>query len=86
MVNMISVFAHEFGHRLGLPDDTADPTSLMNPSSVAKTLDQVFFPSLSDFQCLRSSLEATIVGTSPGFFEVKNCAGLRRLQSARTGS
>jgi hypothetical protein len=83
LVNLISVFAHEFGHCLGLPDDTTDSTSLMNPNHVAISLEQVVFPSLSDFHRLRGSLEATIVGSSAGFFEVKNCAGLRRLRSGR---
>jgi hypothetical protein len=82
---MISVFVHEFGHCLGLPDDTTDPTSLMNPNYVAADIEQVFFPSLSDFQRLRSSLEAYISGSSVGFSDVKNCAGLRRLRNSRAG-
>jgi hypothetical protein len=82
---LISVFVQEFGHCHGLPDDTTDPTSLMNPNYVAADIEQVFFPSLSDFQRLRSSLEAYISGSSVGFFDVKNCAGLRRLRSSRVG-
>jgi hypothetical protein len=78
--NLISVFAHEFGHCLGLADDTTDPTSVMNPGKVGTALNQVTLPSPSDFQRLRSSLEASIVGSAPGFFNVKNCAGLRRVK------
>lgn len=82
--NLISVFAHEFGHCLGLPDDTTDPTSVMNPTKVGIKLNQVVLPSSSDFERLRSSLEASIAGSAPGFFDVKNCAGLRRVKSGRT--
>jgi hypothetical protein len=76
-VNLVSVFVHEFGHCLGLPDEATDATSVMNPEHIVAEIGVAVWPTASDFDRLRTSLEATIQGTSAGYFNVKDCAGLR---------
>lgn len=76
--SLVSVFVHEMGHCLGLRDEVDDATSVMNPNYVARVLNQTVEPSHADFLRFRSSLEASVRGTAPGFFDVKDCAGLRR--------
>jgi hypothetical protein len=65
-VNLISVFVHALGHCLGLLDDTTDPSSVMNPDHVGRISNGLLI-----------SLRQSIEGTAPGFFNVKDCAGLR---------
>jgi hypothetical protein len=76
-VNLISVFVHELGHCLGLLDDTTDPSSVMNPDHVGRMISRTIPPSGADFQRFAESLRQAIQGTAPGFFNVKDCAGLR---------
>ena len=76
-VNLVSVFVHEFGHCLGLPDDSTDATSVMNPAHIVSEIGVAVWPTVSDFDRLRKSLEAAIQGSSAGYFDVKDCAGLR---------
>lgn len=75
-VNLISVFLHERGHCLGLPDDTAAGQSGMNPNYVAQRINQTVLPTAVDFAHFVDSLRPSVSGTRPGFFNVKNCAGL----------
>jgi hypothetical protein len=83
VINLISVFVHELGHCLGLPDDSADPGSVMNPNHVASMINETVSPSPGDFRNFVTSLRASVSGTSPGFFDVKDCAGL--VVKKRTG-
>lgn len=75
-INLISVFVHELGHCLGLPDTATDPESVMNPNHVASIIHQTVSPSLQDFRNFVDSLRTSIAGTAPGYFDVKDCAGL----------
>ncbi len=75
-IALLTVFVHEIGHCLGLSDIHDDPTSVMNPQTIASGINKVIGPSDSDFDRLTQSLHRSVTNTKAGFFDIASCLGL----------
>lgn len=71
--DLIWVLAHELGHSFGLPDEYLGPAtpSIMNPDSHPLEITE------RDAVALARSLERSVQGTNPGYFNATQCGGLR---------
>ncbi len=80
--DLIWVMSHELGHSFGLPDEYlgADVPSIMNPDTRPPEITE------RDAVSLARSLEKSVKGTTPGYFNATRCGGLRigRIASRRT--
>ena len=69
-INLITVLCHELGHSFGLTH-VNDEKSIMNPDNMN------FEPTKNDMYRLIKILSKNIKGESPGYFNEKNCSGLK---------
>jgi hypothetical protein len=76
--DLIWVLAHELGHSFGLPDEYLGPQtpSIMNPDTSPHEITE------RDALAFARSLERSVQGTTPGYFNPIRCGGLR----IRTGN
>ncbi len=80
--DLIWVLAHELGHSFGLKDEYLGQTvpSIMNPDTRPMEITE------RDASALAASLEKSVKGSSPGYFNATQCGGLRVRRASRPAS